>query len=401
MTLSFWQKVSREPDIECDVALVGGGLTGCATAYWLSRLSPELRITIVESGRLASGASGRNTGFISTGTVFDYLSDLADRGPVAARRLWHFTIENRNLLFSELNGALFELESSGSLTVAGSPEEDERLQSCVAYLRADGIPTAYIPRLETNRRLVSKGYHGGLYLPSGAMLHPIRFIQQLADLSQATVLTNHAVQGLVEKHGRVTIETPIRRVFCERVVLTLNAYLPRLYPTLERYVLPVRAQMLATEPMIPRWMQLPAYSHEEYYFVRQTMNGEILIGGTRHFLLQKEDTDKDRLVPSRQIELERYLHDHFPQTKNLSITNRWSGLMGFSPDRFPIIGQVPELPGNYWAAGFSGHGMGFGFRIGKLLAELILDYPNPDDYALFTSDRFKAEQLHLNLDGPL
>ena len=62
--------------------------------------------------------------------------------------------------------------------------------------------------------------------------------------------------------------------------------------------------------------------------------------------------------------------------------------MGFSPDHLPVIGDVPELPGSYWAAGFTGHGMGYGFRFGRLMAEHTLGFDAPGGLDLFSAARF-------------
>lgn len=67
---------------------------------------------------------------------------------------------------------------------------------------------------------------------------------------------------------------------------------------------------------------------------------------------------------------------------------RWSGIMGFSPDGLPVLGPVPGLAGSFFAAGFSGHGMAYGFRFGKLLADLMADREDVDGADLFSADRF-------------
>src|SRR5690606_16659404 len=110
MTLSFWQYGTREPDVQCDVVVVGGGILGCSTAYWLRQLAPERTVAVVDAGRLAAGASGRNAGFILQGAGTDYLKDIARHGAERTRRLWHFTRENRDLLSTELRGQAFSLE---------------------------------------------------------------------------------------------------------------------------------------------------------------------------------------------------------------------------------------------------------------------------------------------------
>ncbi len=387
MTLSFWQRTTREADASCDVAVVGGGIIGCSTAFWLRRLQPGLTVTIVEAGRLAQGASGRNAGFLLQGVTPDYVTDRALFGDDRARRLWQFTRENRDLIASELRPSSFALEASGSLSVAGTPEEDERLHAAVASMRADGAPVAYLPAEETNRRLKARGFLGALYVPSGAMLHPADLVRHIAVASGAQVLEHHRVVDLERRGEAVVLETPVRRLRAGRVVLAVNAYLPLLLPDLARFVRPVRAQMLATAPMTPRWLPLPAYTHEGYYYIRQAQDGTLLLGGARHLHRDVEVGYEDAVTPALQADLEGYLHRHFPQTRGLEVRRRWSGVMGFSPDRLPVVGTVPGLPGCTFAAGFTGHGMGYGFRFGRLMAEVALGLDAPDGLDLFTAER--------------
>ncbi|MDX1546720.1 MAG: FAD-binding oxidoreductase [Rhodothermales bacterium] len=403
MTLSFWQRNDREADADCDVAVVGGGIIGCATAYWLRRFRPALRVALVEGGRLASGASGRNAGFLLQGAAFDYVTDRERYGAERARRLWHFTRQNRDLIASELRPRVFALEASGSLAVAGTEAEDARLRAAVRWMRADGAPVAYIPPEETNRRLVGRGFYGALYVPSGAALHPARLVRHLAATSGAAVYEQHRVVALDEAGGRYVLETPVRRLWAGQVVLALGAYLPLLVPELGRYVRPVRAQMLATVPRPPRWLQLPAYTHDGYFYLRQTPDGTLLAGGARHLHADAEVGYEDATTPALQADLEAYLHHHFPQTQGLAVRHRWSGTMGFSPDHLPVVGAVPGLPGCHWAAGFTGHGMGYGFRFGQLLAEHVLGRPHPEDFDLFTADRFeraRPTRLRTASDAP-
>jgi glycine/D-amino acid oxidase-like deaminating enzyme len=322
------------------------------------------------------------------GTSQDYQADLEGYGLERAHRLWQFTRENRDLIFSELEQRAFDAESSGSLTVAGSEGEGERLQEAASLLRADGASVSYLPPDEVNRRLTSRGFFGGLHVSSGAMLNPVRLVRHLAESSGAELLEQHPVLGVELEGGRVRLETTLRQLSARQVVFALNAYLPLLFPDLGQYVRPVRAQMLATEPAPSRWLDVPAYSHEGFYYVRQMKDGAILLGGARHLHAEEEVGYDDRTTPALQHDLEIYLHEHFPQTRHLRIRQRWSGVMGFSPDGLPVIGEVAGLPGSFWAAGFTGHGMGYGFRFGRLMAELSLGCARPDGYDLFAAKRF-------------
>src|SRR5690625_7995597 len=71
--------------------------------------------------------------------------------------------------------------------------------------------------------------------------------------------------------------------------------------------------MLATEPASLRCLQLPAYSHEGFYYVRQRADGVVLVGGARHLHMLEERGYADQTTPALQADLEKFLHQHFPQ----------------------------------------------------------------------------------------
>ncbi len=390
MTVSFWQQRRRRAPATYDVAVVGGGLVGVATAYWLRQLRPGWRVALVEAHTLGHGASGRNAGFLLQGSAHDFATDAAAHGARTARRLWTFTRLNRDLVASELSTDAVAFEGQGSLTVAGTPEEDARLQGALAQMRGAGAPVVYCTPEETNHRLSATGFGGSLFVTSGAAVDPLGLVGHVAERSGADVLEHHPVDGLDAVGDHVALETPARRIEAGRVVLALGAYLPRLVPALGRYVRPVRAQMLATEPAAARVLALPAYTHRGYFYVRQTARGHVLVGGARHRHRAAEVGYRDATTPALQADLERYLRRYFPWTRGLAVTMRWSGTMGFSPDGRPVVGTVPGLEERgLWAAGFTGHGMSYGFHMGRLLARLACG-GQPAAYDLFAADRFDA-----------
>jgi glycine/D-amino acid oxidase-like deaminating enzyme len=387
MTVSFWQRAWRQPSASYDVAVVGGGVVGAATAFWLGQERPGWRVALVEAHTVGFGASGRNAGFLLQGGARDYLADVRAFGARRARRLWHFTRTNRDLVASTFAPEAVGFEGQGSLTVAGDAAEDERLQASLPHLRAAGAPVVYCLPEETNHRLGARGFRGSLFVTSGAAVDPLRLVRALASRSGAEVLEHCAVLALDPRSGRTVLETPTRTLEAGRVVLTLGAHLPQVVPALSRFVRPVRAQMLATAKAPERVLPLPAYSHEGHYYARQTPTGHVLVGGARH---RHEDTEvgyADATTPALQADLERYLHTHFPWTRGLPVARRWSGTMAFSPDGLPVVGTVPGVPGSLWASGFTGHGMGYGVHMGRLLSALVQG-GRPSALDLFAVRRF-------------
>lgn len=396
MTVSFWQQAHHRQAATYDVVVVGGGIVGCSVAYWLHRRNPSMEVGLFEAETLGAGASGRNAGFVLQGTHTDYVSDVERYGRRTARRLWHFTRTNRNLLSSELNGEAFDWRSEGSFTVAGGAEEDERLQASVPLLRAAGAPVVYLEPDEINERLHATELNGGLYVTTDAVVNPLLLVRYLAAQSGADVHTQQPVEGIRWKRKGAVLETPDLRVQAKRVVLTLGASLPALIPALSDYLRPVRAQMLATVPADTTHIPVPVYSHEGEFYLRQLESGTILVGGGRHHHRAAEETDVDATTPAVQATIERYLHTHFPWTQPLPIQQRWSGTMAFSPDGRPVVGAVPGHPRGLFATGFTGHGMGYGFRMGRLLANLVCGKNRPRELDLFSVSRFEQSELSVD-----
>jgi glycine/D-amino acid oxidase-like deaminating enzyme len=341
---------------------------------------------LIEKARLAHGASGRNAGFLLQGTDADFARTVEQRGVEQARRLWQFTQENRDALVDALAGADVGLEYSGSLTVAGDAAEDDRLRTAADLLRRDGVEAAYLAADVTNRRLGSIGFLGALHVASGVMMHPVRVVHALAAQSRALVVEGCAVRTLETEGDRVRVETDGGAIEAGRVVLALNAYLPTLVPALSGSVRPVRAQMLATAPVEVR-LREPVYSHEGYYYLRQLPSGEVLLGGARHRHRAAEVGYDDATTDALQADLEGYLRTHFPDLAGALVVRRWSGTMGFSADGLPAFGPVPGVPRSLWVGGFTGHGMGYGFRMGRLVASELLGQPDP------FADLFHARRL--------
>jgi len=388
MTTSFWQHTHQRERTTYDVVVVGGGIIGCSTAYWLSQREPSLDVAIVEALTLGAGASGRNAGFLIQGTDVDFLADIDRYGKRTARHLWAFTRDNRDLIASELRKSAFGWRADGALTVATTPQENERLQGCVPPLRAAGAPVVHLDVEKTNARLQSVGYHGGLFVTSGATVDPLRLVHHIAEQSRADLRTQQRVDAVQSEGRGVRVDTTSLQLRAEQVVLAVGASLPSLVPALSEYVRPVRAQMLATAPADTHHVSLPVYTHGGKFYIRQVNDRSVLAGGGRQSHREAEVTDTDTTTPAVQAAIERHLHRHFPWTQSLAVRQRWSGIMAFSPDGRPVVGRVPELPGSFFVTGCTGHGLGYGFRLGRLVADLVGGTPRPDGIELFAASRF-------------
>jgi len=385
-TASLWQ---RPPSLSSDVVIVGAGVIGAATAWALHLLAPGLRVTILEAERPAFGASGRNAGFLLLGTSSDYASAVDAYGRDRARRIWAFTHEAYDA--AAAIGARHDVgfRPTGSVLAAGDDAEADRLRRSHAMLAEDGVEAEWWDQAALDDEIGGLGFPGALFVPAGGQVDPARLVRALIVESGAEVVTGWRAAAVEAEGGRVRLGAEGGgEAVADRAFVAVNAWLPTLVPSLADVVRPVRAQMLATAPAPPT-LAAPVYSHEGYYYVRQRADGRVLVGGARHRHRDAEVGYADATTAPLQADLEAYLAEHFPALAGVPVVRRWAGTMGFSADGLPVLGGVPGIPGATFAAGFTGHGMGYALRFGLLAARTLLGEPDPST-DLFSSARLAS-----------
>lgn len=380
-TRSPWQAESAAPTLadalpdEADVVVVGAGVTGAGTAWALAEQAPGTRTVVLDAHGPAHGASGRNAGFLLLGTHIDYASAVDAVGREAARALWALTRENLALARRLAETADVQLRLPGSVVGAGSDDEADRLWRARALLAEDGVDAEWLAPDEIERRVGARGLHGAVWVREGGEVNPQRLVTAALAASGATVVGHAEVVGLDPESDGVRVRLRDgRAIRAPRVAVCLNAWLPRLVPSLSDAIRPTRAQMLVTAPLPPT-LAVPLYTHEGYFYTRQRPDGRLLLGGARHLHRDAEVGYEDAVTEPLQRDLEGYLDRHLGR-RGAPIERRWSGTMAFSPDDLPLVGDVPGVPGAVYAGGFTGHGMGMGLRTGRLVARRLRGEPD-------------------------
>jgi glycine/D-amino acid oxidase-like deaminating enzyme len=336
------------PDgLRVDVAVVGAGFTGLATAHYVLQRSPGLRLAVFEARQVGAGASGRTGGLV--------LEDTAD-GPLPG-------VENCIATLQEL---VSTQRMACDLLVGG----------CWEIGRHGGHRDSPMQWAD----------HGTLevvnFIPGGAF-DPRKFLAGLAAVIEQAgghIFEHAPVTGLdVASSGGIRLEVDGKVVYAERVVFGTNAFcLPLL--RLRDLAGDVHTIAVATEPLADAvfeaigWgTRTPFYTLDlPYLWGRVTAEGRVVIGAglIGHGDVENARVDSTEAKPLFEG-LERRIRGLHPALHQVRMTHRWMGPICFTSNRKPIIASLDADRRVLIATGYSGHGVALSARVGKLLAEVL------------------------------
>jgi glycine/D-amino acid oxidase-like deaminating enzyme len=388
-TTPYWLDAPYEPraalegDVEVEACVIGGGVGGLSCARRLAQLGIET--VLLEAGTVAGGASGRNGGFLIAGVAAFHNDAREQYGAERARAMYSRTLDAQRDIFAlaEELGADEAVRKVGLLRLAVSEEEAEHVRDHAAALRADGFPGETVEREDLPRALQRSGLVACLTDHDGA-LHPARWYRLLAGAAEAAgarICEGSAVRGPVPAPDEGPVVTQRGSVRARHVVVAADGALPSLVPEYGRRVRSRRLHMVATEPLPPTLDRL-VYARWGYEYLQQRPDGRILAGGFSDVDADDSYTDSDAGSPAIWERVETYLREDLGATG--AVTHRWAGVVGYSGDSLPYVGEVPGRAGLYVSGGYSEVGNVPGFMCGRDLADTIAgNGPEP----LFPADR--------------
>jgi gamma-glutamylputrescine oxidase len=371
-TTSYWLDEPCEPlprrplEGRPEVAVVGGGVTGCSCALTLAERG--VRVRLYEARRIASGASGRNGGFALRGAAVPYDVARQQLGAEPARLVMELTERSLDRM-AELAGDV--LRRVGSVRLAVDDDELGSLRAEHDALREDGFDVDWVDNLEPP---LDGLYRGAILHPRDGALSPARWVRRLAGCAVEA--------GADVREGEPVV---LDELDADTVVVAGDGFTASLLPDWAELVIPTRGQVLATEPLPERCYERPHYARHGYDYWHQLPDGRLVIGGSRDAALGDEQTDVEETTDVIQERIEALLERLVGRRPR--IASRWAGIWGTTPDLVPLVGPVPGREGVWVAGGYSGHGNALGFACGDLVARAILG-ERPPELEIFDPARF-------------
>ncbi len=333
-----------------DVAVVGAGFTGLATAHYILQHDPGLRVAVFESQQVGAGASGRTGGLVLEDTAVGPLPGVED-----------------------CVATLQELVRTQAIAC------DLQVDGCWEIGRRGGQPESPLHWTD----------HGTLQvvnvIPGGAF-DPRKFLAGLAACVQrqgGQIFEQAPVAGLHTAAGSdVQLTVSGKTVHASRVVFASNAFCLQLLG-LQSWAEGVHTIAVATESLADPVFDAIGWATRTPFFTldlpylwgRVTADGRMVIGAglTGRGRVEQARVDAPDAVPLFDT-LERRIRGLHPALRQVCITHRWMGPLCITVDSKPVITSVGDDDRVLLATAYRGHGVALSVRVGKLLAEVLAGY---------------------------
>lgn len=379
-----------------DVVIIGGGIIGCACAYYLTQ--EGVRVRLVEKGALGSGASKAGMTHVVTWEEPEIHLRLAK--------------ESKHL-YQELSQSLpldIQYRETGSIAIVERPEGMEAFIATVHRLQTWGVRCQLLnaKELVAIEPKVAPDVGGGAYFEEDAQVNPLYATQALALAAKergAVIDTFNEVLGIEcspESQQVIAVQTKKERIPTGCVVIAAGAWSAQIAKmvNLDVPISPRKGTLVVTTPLPEDFFHCKIILAAGYMDsvregassgvavaanVQQVKNGNLLLGSSRQFVGFDDSVDPRVL----SIMMKRNLR-FFPALTKVTAIRTWAGFRPYTPDLLPIISAAEEAPGLYIAAGHEGIGITEAPITGKLISQIITKQTPDLPLGVLSLSRFKG-----------
>jgi glycine/D-amino acid oxidase-like deaminating enzyme len=353
-----------------DLLVVGAGFTGLWAALLAKQADPGRDVVLVEGGRAADGATGRNGGFVSASLTHGFANGM-ERWPDEMPTLLRMGHENLDAIEKAVGdlGIDCDFVRSGELDVAVQPYQVDALREHAEEAAAMGEEVSFLTAEQVRARVDSPAYLGASYDADGvALVDPARLawgLRRACIEAGVRLFERTPIDSIASRDGHVVATSRRGAIKAERVALATNAY-PPLLRRLKHYVVPVYDYVLVTEPLTDaQWSRLGWSGREgvsdtgnQFHYYRTTRDGRILWGGydAIYHAGNGFGPQYDHSRESYERLAEHFLQT-FPQLRGIGFSHAWGGAID-TCSRFSAFWGTAHDGRVAYVTGYTGLGVG-------------------------------------------
>jgi gamma-glutamylputrescine oxidase len=357
-------------DVKADICIIGGGFTGLSAAVACAEAG--LDVVLLEGEQIGIAASGRNGGQMIPGFNMAATDLIKLVGQDVGRQLYLLAMSARDRVHARIERHAIDCDlQHGHIHLAAKKNDFAYLEDEVAFSdRFLGAGEAVlVAPTDIGEYVNVAGYHGGVYVPKGGHLHPLKYargLKRAAKSAGARIFEGSRAVSITEDE-KVVVRTISGSVTASNVFLACDAETGDLAPKAGRYTMPVLNYIIATEPLsddrvralIPSNAAVSDSRFVLNYFRLSADNRLLFAGGEKYTPTPPEDI---------AAFVRPYMLKLFPQLADTRIDYAWGGAVGITVNRLPHIGREGN---KLFAHGYSGQGVLLTTLVGELLAELL------------------------------
>lgn len=386
----WWDRTVRRPEFDgplteearADVAIVGAGYTGLSAALHLAQAGA--RVVVVEAGRIAFGASGRNGGFCCLGGAKASDGAILRRFGSQALDEWNAAQREAIALVQQLlqeNGIEADVHSrDGEVMLAHRPRDLAALRDeQAAFESAHGLRCELLtPSDLASRGMASPAFHGGLLYPMGFALNPLKYALGLARAARrhgAILHEDSPVLGIERQGDTYRLRTQDGCLVARRLIVATNGYSSEdVPPWMAGRYLPAQSAILVTRQLTESELSAQGWTTDLMaYDTRNLLHYFRLMPDRRFLFGMRGGVLAGPAAQARmRAMLRRDFERMFPAWARVETSFYWSGLVCLSRDLLPHVGPIGDWPSAWAGFAYHGNGVAMGTFAGRLLADLAL-----------------------------
>lgn len=369
-------------NVECDVAIIGGGVSGALIASFLTAAGQK--VVVLDRREVGHGSTAGNTGLLlyELDTMLHTLTNKIGRDSAerAYRRCARAVAAFER--FVRPSRLACDFARKKSLFLAATPAHELRLRREFEARRAAGLEVAWWDRRKI-RAESSLPHTAAIVSEDAAELDVYRLTYALlldAQRGGARIFDRTAVTRRRLRRNGVELHTARGWRVAARHVVVAAGY--EAHPALAQRVGALHSTYaLVTEPISAEaffgWPEgcVAWDTGDPYLYFRTTRDRRVILGGYDEPFVGPEA--RDRLLKKKCAALQRRFRAFFPRLP-LEVATAWAGTFGVSTDGLPCIGQHPDVPHTWFALGFGGNGTTFSFIAAEIIRDGVLGRRDPD-----------------------